>query len=278
MIFDNPKVILIFCSDGASAIEKGLMILICKIFNCKSLIFPRAGKLINQVSKFYLFNKFIKYSFNKADIFLCQGPKWKQFALNTLDIKNYKVKLVTNWTATKTKIKIGKARNYKNKKVIKIVFVGWLEKFKGLEELLLASKSLLNRGYDFKLDIVGRGNYENYSKHFVKKNNLESNISFLGWKNSKNLDNILQLNDVFVLPSWDEGMPNSMIEAMAAGLGVIVSSVGVIPDYIVDEYNGLLIKPKDPVSLENAIIKIINNFELRKNISINGHQLAVDKL
>jgi hypothetical protein len=98
--FKKPACCLFFCSDGSSAIEKGLMILISKIFGIKCLIFPRAGNLINQVKQNHLFKFFIKNLFKKADKFLCQGENWKKFAIEILKINNSKLEVVPNWTAT----------------------------------------------------------------------------------------------------------------------------------------------------------------------------------
>ena len=79
----KPTVILIFVADKFSAIEKGLMILIAKIFNKSVMIFPRAGALITQYYKNIFFKKFIRYSFSKSDIFL-SGKTFQNFAINQL--------------------------------------------------------------------------------------------------------------------------------------------------------------------------------------------------
>lgn len=277
LIFKKPKAILIFASDGASALEKGVMIWISNFFNCPSLIFPRAGKLMDQTFNSIFFHRVVKYLFNKSDIFLCQGQKWKNFAIFNLKIKESNTVIVDNWTATESKIEIGNKRITKKEHKIQIVFIGWLEKFKGIFELLEAVNSLVNKGYEFNLNIVGDGNSKKLVLDYIESNNLQNVVNFLGWQNSKNLDVILEKNDVFVLPSWNEGMPNAMIEALAAGLAVIVTPVGVISDYLNDGENALFIEVKNPLSIVKALENLINNFELRKKISINGHKLAISK-
>ena len=276
LLLDRPKATLIFTSDGFSALEKGIHILICKIFNSKTLIFPRAGNLINQVSKSIIFLKIIKFLFNKSDIFLCQGAKWESFASNNLDINNKKIKIVGNWTATDSLIKIGNNKNYSLKK-INFIYVGWLEKHKGIFELLNAANLLLKRKIDFNLTFVGGGNAEFSAKEFAKRNNMDKNINFVGWKNTRELETILAEKDVFVLPSWNEGMPNSMIESMAAGLAVIVTSVGVISDFLDNNKHALIIPKKDIKALEHAMIKIINDYDLRVKLSKNGQLLAKNR-
>ncbi len=275
LINKQPKVTLIFTSDGFSAFEKGVNILICNFFGSKTLIFPRAGNLINQVSNSSFFLKIIKYLFNKADIFLCQGYKWKYFASNKLNIVDDKIEIVGNWTATQSLINVGKNKKYiKNKNKINFVFIGWIENHKGIFELLNASNILLKKKYEFNLTFVGGGNEEKSAERFTKKHKMNDSVNFAGWKNSKQLTEIFELNDVFVLPSWNEGMPNSMIEAMAAGLAVIVTSVGVITDYLNNNQQAVIVPPKDIEALKNAMIKIINDENFRIKLSKNGHKFA----
>ena len=69
LLYQRPKFNLIFCSDGFSALEKGIMVYISKLFNIPVLIFPRAGELINQSNNSNLFLATIKYLFNNADYF-----------------------------------------------------------------------------------------------------------------------------------------------------------------------------------------------------------------
>ena len=103
-------------------------------------------------------------------------------------------------------------------------------------------------------------------KELVKKNGLEKFITLLGWVNERDKINILKKTNIFILPSWNEGLPNSMIEAMSSGLACIVSNVGAISNYITNEENGLLIKPKSPDELASSIIKLIDDKKLLKNL------------
>ncbi|MDA9676600.1 glycosyltransferase [Flavobacteriaceae bacterium] len=277
LISKKPEVALIFSSDGASAIEKGVMILICKSFKCKTIIFPRAGELIHQVENSKLMHKLIGFLYLKSSIFLCQGKKWEEFAINVLGISKNKVKILNNWTATDDLIKIGKARNY-DKKIIypKLLFVGWIEKTKGVFDLMEISNNLYNKGIRFDLTLVGGGNAEKSLKSYVNKNNL-NNVKFLGWLNSSQLTKVFKNHDIFVFPSWFEGMPNVLIEAMASGLAVISSSAGVISDNLSDGKHALLSKPRDNKVFQQNLEKIILNQKSLNKIAINGHELAKSK-
>jgi glycosyltransferase involved in cell wall biosynthesis len=80
--------------------------------------------------------------------------------------------------------------------------------------------------------------------------------------------------DIFVLPSWAEGLPNAMIEAMAARVAVVVSSVGNIPDVVSDGQNAVLVRPKDTGALVSALSHLIVDQERRDALAENGHFLA----
>jgi len=275
LIFNSIDVALIFSSSGASAVEKGLMVWICYLFRCPILIFPRAGGLISQTSKSPSRLKVIKFLFSHATIFLCQGRNWEKFALNQLQISKLKVKVVRNWSATKAQVDVGQNRNYElSNNIPKIVFVGWLEDFKGVTELLEACKNIHNKGIKFHITLVGDGSAAISAKQFVSQNVLEECVTFNGWATTMKIESILQKSEIFVLPSWSEGMPNAMIEAMASGLAVVVTSVGEVSDYVENEKHALVVPPKDSKKLEQALIKLIVDKTIRKKIALGGFELA----
>jgi glycosyltransferase involved in cell wall biosynthesis len=88
---------------------------------------------------------------------------------------------------------------------------------------------------------------------------LEANgkVKFLGWRDD--VAEIMQIFDIFVLPSLNEGMGRVLVEAMAAGKPVVASKVGGIPDLVKDEKTGLLVPPGDEHALANAIMRLANN-------------------
>ena len=274
IIFKRPDIAIIFCSDGWSAFEKGIMILICKALKIKSLIFPRAGNLIVQTNNSIFFKLIIKNLFNKADVFLCQGEKWKDFAVQDLLIDYKKTYVIQNWTATNELLKIGNTKIIKNRKKLNISFVGWLEKEKGIKELIYTFKSLIDKGYLINLEIIGDGTQTNFIQKFINDNNLNNFIFLRGWLDHNSLLNVLKSSDIFVLPSWQEGMPNALVESISCGIPSIVSPVGVIPDFLEDAVSCLFCMPKDKNNLEKTMEKLINDIKLRKKISKNAFLVA----
>ena len=275
IIYFRPNVIIIFLAGLTSTLEKGLMILIGRIFNKKIMIFPRAGELINAYKRIYLFKIFVKFTFQYVNKFLCQGKTFQDFAVTELNLRKENCPIIPNWTAREDFLDLGLHRNYSEKKEnLNIIFIGWLEKHKGIYEIIEATSILRKTHQDFHISLGGDGNYMKEAKTLIKEKRLEKFISLLGWINQKEKIKLLKKSDILILPSWNEGLPNAMIEAMSSGLACIVSEVGAIPDYIIDEKNGLLIKPKCSEDLAKSIVKLLDNKILLKTIKRNSFKFA----
>lgn len=276
LFLDKPNVALIFCSDGLSAIEKSLMLVFCKIFSCKTLIFPRAGNLIRQFKSNRFFSSLISYGFKKSDLFLCQGQSWEQFATKEIGIPKERTKIINNWSATEELLDVGRSKRFNHESKRKeLIFIGWFEESKGVFELLESIRLLSQkRNYNIHLSMIGDGNAFKKAKEFVKRNSLERYISLQGWKTQEEITSLLAKSDIFVLPSWVEGFPNSVIEGMASGNAVITTKVGVIPDILTHDQNCLLIDPKDQDGLNNALESLVSDASLIKKLAVNAVSFA----
>ena len=277
LIYKNPSACLLFCSDGWSATEKGIMLMISKGYGTPCIIFPRAGNLMTQAESTPSFNFILKKLFSFCDIFLCQGENWKKFAINSLKINKDKIEIVPNWTATSELIELGLNRKIVMKKELEILFVGWIIKEKGILELLNSFQRLINKNYKVRLKLIGDGDYRDYIKAFSVKNKLDNLISVSGWIQKKELLEIYKNSDIFVLPSWNEGMPNALIESLSSGLPSIATSVGVIEDYFFNNKDLLIIPVKNENKLTKALEKLIIDINFRKKISKNGFDKAKEK-
>ncbi|MFO0180934.1 MAG: glycosyltransferase, partial [bacterium] len=95
---------------------------------------------------------------------------------------------------------------------------------------------------------------------------------FHGWLSGQDKLNVVEQADIIVLPSLSEGMPNALLEAMAAGLPVVASSVGGIPDLVKDGYSGVLVSPNDPIALASALKRLVESRDLRISFGLNGYR------
>jgi glycosyltransferase involved in cell wall biosynthesis len=163
---------------------------------------------------------------------------------------------------------------------INLLYTGRIDIQKGLFELLEATKLLLQHGYDVDCNIVG---WETNIKESVKKdlitfsveNGISTNIIFHGRKKvGEELNKLYRECDIYIIPSYHEGFPRTIWEAMANSLPVIATKVGSIPSFLIDKYHALLINPKDVRNLYFAIVQLIENGDLRKRLILHGSLLA----
>jgi len=163
----------------------------------------------------------------------------------------------------------------KQKTQINILYVGRLSNEKGINDLLQAMYEIIKNYNKSKiyLHIVGSGPEEYFLKQKVKELGLDKIVNFHGFiPRGDKLWKIVDSSDIFVLPSYTEGLPRAVFEAMARGVPVVCTKVGGIPEIIKDGINGLLVKPADITGLKNAIIKLIENSKLRIRLIENGYK------
>lgn len=148
-----------------------------------------------------------------------------------------------------------------------VIFIGWIIKTKGVEELLKAWEQVHKDNSEWTLWLVGPF-HENYLKY------LEHNFSFKGvlckgeQAHGKAME-MLNGSEIFILPSYTEGFPNVVLEAMAVGKAIVASNVGAIPEML-NENCGYLIEPKNIVSIVDILNILIHDDCERTNIGKNA--------
>jgi glycosyltransferase involved in cell wall biosynthesis len=143
-----------------------------------------------------------------------------------------------------------------------ISYVGRLESVKGYDYLLRAVAPLHDRYPHLRTFFIGASDPMNHR--------TAAGVTFLGFRND--VYSVLKRMDIFCLPSLSEGLPNSLMEAMSVSCASIASNVGGVPYLIEDGVNGLLVPPRDPTALTNAIERLIQNPDLKKKLGDNARR------
>lgn len=150
------------------------------------------------------------------------------------------------------------------------IMVAGLRHGKEHDLLIRAVSRLVRNTPELKLLIAGDGPTRGGLENTVRELGVDKNVLFLGER--RDVPVLLNLADVLVLASMAEAMPLSVIEAMAAGVPVIASSVGSVPDIIEDGVNGILVPPSDSRALESAIWKVLSDREAAARMAARARE------
>jgi glycosyltransferase involved in cell wall biosynthesis len=155
---------------------------------------------------------------------------------------------------------------------INLLYVGRISNEKGLAYLVHAVKNLIQKGLVTNLTLCGEGKEKDELERLASELDIKNNIRFTGQIPWEKIKRIYSSHDIFVLPSLSEGVPKVILESMAAGLPVIATRIGGIPNLINQNENGILIPPKSPSAIANAVENIFKNRGLREEIIQNAYK------
>ena len=150
------------------------------------------------------------------------------------------------------------------------VWVGNFVPEKGLRYLVKAIEVVIRECNDAKFILIGDGPMFPLIKEMVKKSGLNDYVRFTGFMDPKSVSYILSKATGFVFPSLKEGMPKAVLEAMACGLPIIASNISGTDEFVTNGYDGLLVPPKNPQALGEAILNIVNNRNLAARLGANA--------
>ncbi|MEN2986537.1 MAG: glycosyltransferase [Thermodesulfovibrionaceae bacterium] len=158
-----------------------------------------------------------------------------------------------------------------------ITNVGVLRREKGHEITLKAYKVVLEKIPEAALMIVGDGPSKPRILDEVRRLNLEDKVIFTGF--IENPAEVFSFADVNVISSWpiSEGLPQVLLQALAAGVPTVATKVGGIPEVLIDNKTGVTVNPGDYKGMAEAIIKVLNNYEWAKEITLKGRKIVEEK-
>ncbi len=244
--------------------RKSIFLLLAILFKVTIVFHLHGGGFIN----FYedesnaFAKKFIKYILDKSHCIIVLTKSWVVELSKITDNKN--IVIVNNSVA-------GTTDQYQenSSKVLSLLFLGKLVPEKGLYELIEAFAQLKEKYADLQLYIGGNGDQKAYIE-FAEKFDIESSVTFVGWVDGDRKNQLLSDCTLFVLPSYTEGLPVSILEAMAAGKPVVATQVGGIPDTITDGAEGLLVQSANVKQLYSALEELLSDPERRQAMGTAG--------
>jgi len=152
---------------------------------------------------------------------------------------------------------------------VEVLFLGVVGTRKGVYDLLPAFKDALAQVPALRLVIGGNGDVDR-ARALAVELKIENSVVFAGWVNGEAKEDLLRRAQIYVLPSYNEGLPVSLLEAMSWQVPVISTRVGGIPELVREGVDGLLINAGDRTALSSAIIELAQNATLRQKMGIEA--------
>lgn len=269
----RPDVVHIQTNSGFGYFEKSWIALLSKLMGRKTLLHVHGGNF----REFYTSaprwkQKLIVICSKVSDRIVTASPQMRENFLY-IGIPDSRIRHINN------AVDLPEVRRvYEPCEPARVLFFTRIVLAKGILELIQAVANLHTDGVNITLRIVGAEFPEtNIVKDYLRMHGPFEYIEFVGTVTDEQKPEILLNADIFAFPTYIEDQPYAVMEAMAYGLPCIGSNVGAVPSVIQDCENGLLILPKDVASLQNALLELIQNVQLREKYGKAGRATVEQK-
>lgn len=266
MIF-RPDIVLINPSLKQKALRRDFLFLnIARFFGFKVVVFFHG---FNWDMPKAIDEEWIAKEMNKASLIFVLAKTFK----DTLIEWRVSTPIVLSTTKVDDNLVVGFDPESRSGKVRNVLFLARIEKAKGIYEAIEVFE-LLKVKYPFlTLTIVGNGSELSVVREYAESNNL-FDINIKGELRGKELIGAFTDADLYLLPSYHEGMPTSVLEAMAFGLPVITRNVGGLPDFFENGKMGYITDSLNPLEFANAIIPYIDDATFTRKVSLYNQRYA----
>jgi len=265
----RPDALLCFSSAYSSFWEKAVWAEAARIFAVKTAVvmvdgqFPSFEQGLGKVRR-----RVVKFVLGRFKVVGVQSEGWLNYYRGLCQQGRYSV--ISGGVPHDIFAPLSRARQ-KNDPV-RILYVGWMIKEKGIYDLLQAAEEIKNCGLRFEMRFVGPlFTEEPKLRMAIALANLDDCVNIVGpVAETSGLIGEYRGADLFVLPCGTEGFPNSILEAMAVGLPVVATTGGAVPEIVDNEITGLLVPPGDPERLSAAMAVLIKDSALRQRMGTAG--------
>ncbi|KGR73995.1 glycosyltransferase family 4 protein [Ureibacillus sinduriensis] len=254
ILVDRPKVLHIHSSFGASFYRKLPFIYMANwtgipiINHCHGADFETFFLQAHERKK-----KLVKKAYNKCSLVIALSGEWKN-RLSVI-VPTEKIKVIENYSILS---KVAVMERLKRESNQRVLFLGEIGKRKGCYDIPLIVEKVVQVLPKVKFIMAGTGEVDRI-KSILKEKGIEKNVIFPGWVRDEEKDKLLRESDLFFLPSYHEGMPMSILEAMGYGLPIVSTNIGGIPNLVTSGQNGYICSPGDVNAFAERLVSLLKN-------------------
>lgn len=249
----------IHCGDFPSPQRKYFYYRLVRLFRPKVVIHLHGALFVEQYEKLTpVWKGRMRHFFETADLVLCLSQSW---AANVHALfPRARRMVVPNGIPLPA---VGPAPTHTHGDRVRVTFLGLIGARKGVFDLLEACEILIAQGLPIRLAVGGNGEVDRLQREIAP---LGASVRYLGWITGDAKERLLRETDIFVLPSYGEGLPMSVLEAMSYAVPVITSNVGGLPELIRDGESGFLVEPGRVDQLVVKLGRLVCDAELRRTM------------
>lgn len=257
-------IIHIHVSYNTSAKRKLIFARLAKILNKKIIIHfhPSTEKLLFDSVQ----NHILKTLFSYSNLLLVLSPQWIKWINQAFPHNNYNMKVLFNPCPIVSR-DFSKKKNH-------ILFAGTLNERKGYNRLLEAFSLICNSHKDWKLIFAGNGAIDKAKKIQQNLGIPNNQVEYLGWISNKEKEKAFQEASIYCLPSWGEGFPMGVLDALAYGIAIITTPVGGITDVMTNGINSLIFETNNIKDLSNCLVELIDAPNYRSQLIKEADKLV----
>jgi glycosyltransferase involved in cell wall biosynthesis len=265
---NDVRLVHVNMAENTSALRKGAVILFCRGLGVPTILHLHAGLFISFYDNLpWPGQAWLKLIFRTTDQTIVLGDLWKRHLVRHLGVAPERIAVIPNGV-TRSLPRRAPGSN----QPCRLIYVGKLRPEKGLSELFEALSHPDIKTQPWVLTLVGDGD-RSYCKSHIDAAGLTERVRFEGWLEPEAVSARLAQSDVYVLPSHYEGMPLALLEALSAGVAVVTTAVGALPEILTDGETALLVPPKDAEALHDALHRVIASAPLRETLGAAGEAL-----
>lgn len=250
-------------------VRESIVLAACRALGIPTVLHLHAAQLHHSYARLPRpLQALVRWIFSLPQACVVLGKVSATFVTRELRVPPERVEVVINGVPEP----VAPRRRAGHRQAPQVLFVGNLSERKGVSDLLQALVQPALAGVPLQLTLAGGGDIAGYAAQ-AERLRVAHRVRFFGWADQAQLGRLLAEADVLVLPSYDEGLPLAILEALAHGVAVVCTPVGEIPHVLAHLRDACFVEPGDPASIARGLAQVLTAHELRERLERNGRAL-----